>query len=198
MLQLPEWFLNSWLRDQLLGPYWATFVFAILQTIYASARKPRHSHGPAVRRPSDLRWYLPVFVWGVQASSHASSTLRAHFLTDELPFSVFYWSNAACSVFAGVVIFLVCCLAETVAARRGLGRREGFPSVPMGVVGAVCSVCLMWAGVLSLVAVVTTPARPQSSALDGSSNNSFERTRSAAASGSAGQFLWRAAQLAIR
>jgi hypothetical protein len=139
-----SWTYFSW------EAYRSSLLVSAATFVYACVRKP--AAVPMQRSSSDLTWYVPVLLWGLQATIDIVNSSRC-FLGSPFPPLLTLWLYAACSCATGLAILTFSLVAESVARLRGIAVRAGFPALPLSVFPVFMAVLLAW----SLILYVATP-----------------------------------------
>ena len=104
---------------------------------------------PRPRAPSDLTWFVPVFVWGIESLRHALWWLFDAPFRGIAKSPYLLLPRAELTSFILGAVLLACFLAEYVAHRVGCAGREPQATLPLPVFAAVLGVQWTW-GVLLL------------------------------------------------
>lgn len=146
--------VREWLPD--LYHYKLTALYIVAQLLVAS-RWPRRPNTPFPQRPpSDATWFVPVFVWGLEALGHL-----VWWLTDSHGFC-FGLPPAATLERVKVTTFMMATalaasvLSEHLARRHHRAARAAQATVPVSVLAALlgvqwtwaCSLCVLYMPVL--------------------------------------------------
>ena len=148
------------LREILPGiwNYPVSLTYVLIQLVVVRARLSRTAapcRVPPVR--SDLTYFLPVFVWGIESVVHGH---QAMFGPSRYCFGFPIWafaSQAALSGVVGMALIAAGLLSERWARRGGWFVREGWAALPLPVVAGLVGVQLNWS--FHLLAYIPFPRR---------------------------------------
>jgi hypothetical protein len=103
---------------------------------------------PASRRPkrsaSDLTWFVPVFVWGIESLRHAHWFAFDAPVRGIAPSGYLFLPRAELTGFILGAVLLACFLAEYLAHRVGCAGRQPQATLPLPVAAAVFGVQSTW------------------------------------------------------
>lgn len=125
-----------------VAQYKLSLAITLLQWSSVGLRARRTRGSPATRAPTSTYWFLPVFAWGVD-----SAILVLRYFTGDIgyfpsPVWVIFQAIVATVVLATLVASSIA--AETAAKAVGLPARHAVATVPLPVLAAIASGCLVW------------------------------------------------------
>jgi hypothetical protein len=121
---------------------WASLVVTFVW-IGARRRRPRNAPMPHPLAGSSAAWFTPVYLWGIASVLHSQWWLTAGF-RGIAPHPYFFTRHGTFSMGIGLLVVVVCLLAEAWGRAIGLPARAPGASVPAPVVAALLSVAANW------------------------------------------------------
>ena len=133
--------LRDWLPD--LWQYKLTLLYVALQL--AALRWCRKGRRQVLPRPaSDLTWFVPMFVWGLESLHHLGWwILTSHGYCFGPPFDALLWRWFLSGVLM-VGTLIACFVSEFLARRMGWAARPAQATLPLPVVAALLGVHGTW------------------------------------------------------
>jgi hypothetical protein len=143
--------VREWLPDVL--QYKLTASYVVAQLLVISRWRSRTATLPSVRSASDLTWFIPVFIWGLESLHHLVWWLsESHgFCFGTPPAATFERAELTSVLMVGALAASF--LSEQQARRHHRPARAAQATVPLPVLAALIGVQWTWALCLSVLYV---------------------------------------------